>query len=661
MGIEDNKDWGTTENTANGNAAGKKENVGGGILSEMLGVSSLFSGGRDMKEVDEVIRITTAKIKSLNNDTLIPVHRAILPDIVGLTRQIAQSLPGLCLSKVIGGVCYLMPVLFINSQIAHSMDSFDIVGSQVNQKVSMPTLPVDYYNKEIIDNVMAHYKALGKSKNFNGVQIVTAKLIDLDMLKADETLLQNNAMAELISKLVFTEWYEGLMVTMVHQAGSTNAKMGTPFAEGKAYGNSGHALVRTEAIPTPIVDNGIVTGYNLIARVVTTNPSNNAHQTNSKSVVEATATVQLMGGSIASFRQDPENFKNGHFLNQATGFPFGYYPFSPLIIMGEAKPGDQMLDNSGLHSYFMGLYALLCTNNNYLFAEPFRMANVGSRGNLSDMENRISTLVQEQGAVMTRDANNAMTDKKVKDSDFSNGWIQKHIGPHAVFAVDLINFGTSAAINNFLFKLTGNNTSDTTVAECIRTVVAVIDSMTNGKMSEVVSDNIKTNSGWTPKIPILHSTNVIVPCGTFRHGQKWVDMSEIDEMFLSHVYKQDQTKVISYLSLMYGTDASMDARTRKHLIRQRLSEITDGSFHLNGFKNRSYINPNFNAAFSKAMDTIGSLQVGGTMGTFATTPTGYAPGANLVTTTAAGSYAGVVSGTGTVNNVGVLTFGALSR
>lgn len=642
-----------TNTNNNNNNVDVKDNLPD-ILGELLGESSLFNSNRDILEVGETVKALRERLERFRGQTLSNSQRAIMPEVQELSKQVCDRLPGLVMNVVLGNDVFAMPVLFISNKLTLEMDTFDMPTAGGMQSVSNPVVPNNYINADLMENVRRLYinGALATGKAVNSVNIIAIRLIDLDLYKDPTWLLNDNRTerVESLAKELMGSWYKGILSQLTQRQVAFGKRLPTPFANGLAFGNDGAAIVRVEPLREPINVDGQLTSYNISARMVTTNPNNTrAHRDNSKSVIDAFGTVSLVGQSLMSFNTNPARGMNAMITNPTTGLPMGYHPFIPVVVYGESNPGQTMGENCGLTTFFMGLHALLTTNTRQLFGEPLRLSANGNRGNLCDMENRMGSLLSQCN--VRRPAETLMDEKKMRDADFVTNWISQYVAQNAAFAVDLINFGRNSQESNFLMSTMQEDTKE----RAMRVVIATIDSMTNGKMSELIS---KPDCKWSIDKGMLINSNILIPHGVFKYDNKWIDMGEIDEMFLSHVYKNDQAKVIEILSKIYGSDPNLDSKARRLMIRRALTELTDGQFTLDGFKTRAFIESNFLDVFTKAMNSIGPVMVNGTVGNYMSAPIAYDQIAQYITTASSGAV-GFTSGQ--VIQPGSIIFGLPQR
>ncbi|UVD42056.1 hypothetical protein KPN8_265 [Klebsiella phage KPN8] len=661
--MSDNQNGNNWEQTVLNTAAGKgepivsasAENFGSQLLG-LLGQASLLGSSKNVPEVEETAALIKKRVTDLKNGTPGETQKKILPEVNIITKPIISALPGIVLSLHMNNnpAVYVMPVLFSNRHLTNTLEEIQI-DNGVNQqrKMSMPFTPDSYARADLFEQIKMHYKAMLQDKGVSECVIINVMVIDLEQIVGDDVL--NQGKSPLLRDEIMRSWEQGLMVQIAKiAANQPKASLPSPFSAtgGKAYGQHGNAIARVEPIRGQYVNEGLLSPANLTIRMQTAN--HNGYQGNaeqSREIVNTYATVSLMGSPIQQFNPQLTGNIPQPYLQTPNGRPQGYTPLQPVVIMNHAKAGEVLGDATGLSTYFMGLFSLMATNSNYLFAEALRSKNVGSRGSLTDMEHRIR---QMENGLPPRTKGTEMTDAKLSDIDFTTNWIRANIGPKAVFAADLIQFGPDAAISNFLFNLTSGAKD---YSKCVKTVIAIVDSISGDAkaMSAVIAENQANNNGnggWIPGKPVLHVSNALIPVGTAVLDNKRIALGEVDEMFLSKHYKDQITPMNQYLENMYGSNPNVPEKLRRYNLLIQLSTIFSEGVNLFGFARRCYWDPLFMDAFTKAMNTIGSLQVTGSMGQFAANVQVFAPGQQYISQATAGNSGGVVLGNGMMLGAG---------
>ncbi len=651
--------WDVSKDTkANASANSNHEkNLAGATnpLLSLLSEASILGSQRDVPEVTATLGAVEKTIEALKKGSLTDVQRKILPNATILTKQISSGLPGLVLHMKLSNTMFVQPVLFANRALTQTMEDIDVSNGSNQRRVSMPLTPISYVRKELLEQIRTHFLNLNADKGVNDVCFLNFLVLDLDQYQTEEVM--NAGKENVLCDVILRGWEQGLQVAVAKQqvaAGITN--LPAPFVrEGNIYGPHNTAVARVEPVVGTLVRDGVPSGANLSVRLQTSNQYGGVGTIGetSKEIVTAYATVQLLGNPMQTFRPDP-NANYGANFPQPNGRPNGYFPLMPMIVYNFAKPGELLGDKTGLSTYFEGLYALLSTNNNYLFTEGLRGKNVGSRGNLAMMEGVIRQA--ERVNQIPRDKNAVLTEQKLADVDFTNNWIRQNIGPKAIFAVDLIQFGKDAALSNFLLGLTTNHAE---FSRNTKVVVAVLDSLCRNAFSTVIKKNIDAKSGWVPGKPILHASPTILPFGTFREDGKLVDLSEVDEMKLTKLFPNDTVAPAQWMQASYGDNGATPDKVRQYNLRMQLNQMFSSEVNLNGFGGRFYYDPEFMLAMGAALDTVGQLQASGSMGTFQSNVAIYASGLQFAVAAAAGNAGGFVTNNGaSAGNGSALVFGS---
>ena len=627
-----------------------------GGLAGLFGLTSMTSDNRNLKEVADTMKLVTELYEGITKSTTNETQRAIIPVIETLTSSISPLLPGLGFHRVIGGTLYVMAALFSNRNLTLSSERITIQGgnNMMSQQVSIPVAPASYINKQFLENLKDHYTRYAESKGIATVAIINALVVDLEMMNHPEAG-EPKDYPHVIAAGLASEWEESLLVKAAQEFQASSGKTPTPFKDPKQpYGKDSCAEARVTAIDKRTTKFRTLTASNMEVTATTINSINNLNNSNfnanNREICRASAIVSLVGMSWEEHQRILASM-NGRDQSQLAGFlgmgamgsiyPAGYKPLRPVITIEDVQAGEMLNNNGGLYPYFYGLFLLMTTNNNHVFMEAIRRHTVGCRGNLSALETRITQmLAQSQGGAMVNNPQRIiLDDKKISDTELVNMWIRQNVATHATFHVNLIPSGPHASITNFLFRLADkNNTSQ------VKTVVAIIDSMTNNKMSEIIARNIVaanagTPSGWTPNKPVLIPTPTLVPNGLADLGGKKLNTQELDEMMICNVKgKSGGAAIEAFLGTQYGVNPNEDYKQRSQKLRIELSQsIFDGYVHLNGFAQTHIWAPDFMAALGEAMDSIGNLSVSNTLGSFRTTNMVYAMGGGLATMVGAGN------------------------
>lgn len=633
--------------------AGLNATVSGG-LADLFNLPSMTSDNRNLKIVPEVSKLLTENYERIIKSTTNEVQRKILPTVQTLTSGVSSVLPGLGLHVKIQDTLYVAVVLFSNRDLTISSERITITQpNNQQQQVSIPLAPGQYDNGPLIKKVEEHYKGYAERENIKNVAIINVIVVDLEMLnhpEAGETKDHPHQVAVYIA----AEWEEAIMVKVARELAANGQKIPSPFQiKANPYDKGNCAEARVSAVSGRVNRGKYLTAANMevIASTVKNPNDSSTFNTSSREIARVLAGVALTGVSWEEHvRYIQSQVQNQGAINQFLGagagmspYPNNYRPLRPVITFESAQAGDLMGSNGGLFPLFYGLYLLMVTNNQYVFAEALRKPNVGSRGNLSDLEIRIDQLLKPMAGAGMVTQRIQLTEKNIVDTDLVNQWIRQNVSPHATFQVNIQRAAPGASVSNFLALLAKQGINE------VKTVVQVIDSMTNNKLSQIIARNIEAKSGWNPTKQILIPTTMITVNGIATYGNKQLNTQELDEMMICHIKgKNNHPGIDQLLALLYGTTPNEDVRQRAQKLRVELaSSIFDGAVHINNFTQQHIWAPDFMAALGEAMDSIGQLHVANNLGSWRSSSLVYAPGVGLATQTGAGSNNLNMSGLGT--------------
>lgn len=631
--------WDNDEQQAeNGSLAGHQDITG---LAALFNTTSMTSDSRNMVEVGQVVELMKKHYKQLAGSTTPAAQLAILPDIDLMTTSISNVLPGLVMYKVINNAMWVMGVLFSNKDLTISSEPIRIqnFAGGGSQQISIPLPPTGYADKFVIENLRQHFLRLAESQNIHNVAIINMTVVDMEMLNHPESGDPKDR-PQRIATYLEGQWETSVFVKITQDIPEAGLDLPSPFKDPKQpYGKDGYAEARVIAIQDRINKAGYLSAANMEVVASTINNINNpaSVQSNSKEIARVTATVQLSGityqqhmANLAASRGLHQNDAIQAFLGMNGGlYPNGYRPMHPVITMETAQAGEMMNYNQGLMPYFYGLYLLMTTNADYVFTEALRKMSVGARGNLGALEGRIDSLLQ--GVFMGQRPK--LDDKTITDTDLVNTWIRQNVSAHATFRTNIVTNGPEAAVSNFLLNLSSNKRGKE-----VKTMIAVLNALSNGKFSEIIEANRQKGTGWTADKPALHRTQMIVVNGLAKLGNKELNTLEVDEMLLGHVKgKNGQQSVLNYLAIQYGmTQEDFKARCQK--LRMELNQsIFDGNVHINTFAQSCVWDPLLMSAIAEALDPIGTLNVANTTASFRPNQLVFAPGVGLATMSSAGS------------------------
>jgi len=680
MALDKENEYGGWADNNGGSKPSGPSNNASGLLAQLFGMNSLVSDTRNLKIVTEVYEVLTDHIyKNINTSTTDAKQRQIVPTIEHLTTNISAQLPGLGFYTVIEGVMYIMAALFSDRDNSIGTEHITInVAAGQQQRVSIPITPSAQINKQFVDRLKEHYDSAAKTKGANAVEIVNLVVVDMEMLKhpqAGETKDQPHYLAMYLAR----QWEKALLVYGAEKIVEMGMDIPSPWLEPDSpYGKDRTAEARVQAIQERLTDGKTLSPANMEVIVTTMNANGNNTQqynpVNTREIARVTATVSLIGTAYEEYAarmmaraqsndymQALQSFMGSSvFALGQNIWPGAYRPLQPEITIDTVTAGEMMRGNGGLYPFFFGLFALMTTNNQYVFADALRKQHVGGRGSLAGLETRIQMMVQNMpGAaqILNPQIRPPLNEKNINDTDFVTNWIRQNVAAHAVFKINLISNGPDAPIINFMRKLVGSDN-----AKAVKVVVALIDSMTNKRFSEVIAKNRAADRGWFPAQtkPILIQSNSIVVNGLAvtpggkDDRERHINTQEVDEMFICNAKPGNsavaKASIENYLGLVYGNAQQEDFKQRSQKLRiEQSSSLFDGHNHINAFGNSAIFAPDFMAAMAEAMNGIGNLNAANNLGSFQTNRLAFAPGIGLATTVAAGSNSPIVQAGQSVN------------
>ena len=672
---EGNNEFGGWSNTGGGDNSSSQPSghvPNTGILGKLFGMNSLVSDTRNLKIVNETFTILTEQIyKSINDSTTDANQRQIVPKIEHLTPNISSQLPGLGFYTVIEGTMYIMGVLFSNRENSIGTEHITInIGVGQQQRVSIPITPAAQVNKQFADRLKEHYQRHGAVHNVSNIEIINLVVVDMEMMAHPEAG-EPKDFPHVVAMYLARHWEKSLLVYGAEKIVEAGYPIPAPWLEPNTpYGKDNTAEARVQAIPGKMTDGRTLSPANMEVIVTTMNANGNSQNynpTTSREIARVTAAVSLIGVTYEEYqRQTAVQAQSGDYMATLKAFmgssfgagsmwPGSYRPLRPEITIDTVTAGEMMHNNGGLYPFFFGLYALMTTNNQYVFADSLRKQHVGGRGSLAGLETRIQMMVQNMpGAanVLNPAIRPPLNEKNVNDTDFVTNWIQQNVSAHAVFKINLISNGPDAPIINFMRKLMSNDPGVALAAT--KVVVALIDSMSKNKFSTVIQENAAAKRGWVPGKPILINTNSIIVNGlAITPGgkddkERHINTQEVDEMFICNAKPGNsqaaKSAIEHYMGLVYGNSQQEDFKQRSQKLRiEQSSSLFDGRNHINGFGNAAIFAPDFMAAMAQAMNGVGQLNSANNLGSFRTNNLAFAPGIGLATTVGAGSNSGLIT------------------
>lgn len=638
-------------------------------FANVLGMNSMMAGGRSVPVVNDIVKKLNDFREEKDKSSINPALQQIIPqEIISMDTNLSPVLPGIILARRVGNTLIIAPVLFSNREIAIQLEEIHTngtMGQNVPSKVQIKQAPNRYMSKEVVRNIIESMKLRYANDGVNDVQLITSRVIDLESYQTPEN--KEIGMADLLSNVILEEWERGMKTTLAKTMVKTGTELKTPFIDNKgqidknAYGPTKCATARIESIKTqsgaPITIDGVPSGANMLVQLQTAPKEGQQYNADAaRGIVNAYSNVLLVGVPFAVYTAQLQNRQVqplfNPMMNSNDAYPHGYHPLQAVVVMETSRAQAQMGNNSGIASWLMALYANMTVNHNHLFTEPLRMAKIGARGNLADIERRIDDMVA--GALPKRDEKLKITEARLKDMDFTSSWIRRNIAERASYAIDLVEFGNEAALHNFLLNLSGNNEAAT---ENKLVIVKMIDAITGGEATRRIAENKQSGKGWTPEKQVLCPSAIISPVGTFKHNGHLHSLQEVDEMFLSRLCPTDTTPMVQYLQAVYGDGGQTPEAVRRYRMTTMLPTLINDDVNITGTSRRHYVSPEFAVFLGQCMDKLGNLNASGTMGTFASNVAIYAPSVEFAVQAAAGaSGAYMTNSGGIVGNSSGITY-----
>lgn len=673
-----NKEGTTTQNNNNGN-------IGLGsfdMLQSMLMNNSMTMDNR----CQEVISGVTKRLDKYFEDRLKSTEgtnaKNLIPRVLTLDKNVSEVLPGICLSLTNpqSKVAYCTMFFFAEKALETTQEYIPLpeagnagyFGKQALRKL----LPADYITKELITRFQNSIKA-NNTKDVKTVVINGVRLFDLDLYPKNENVgvVDERLIANLVNEIV--DMYTNALLT-IYSVDSTYAlpnnrwKEGvSPFIDGKMYGNKDNAIATVEPFNGELINN-LPSSANLMVKITTSSGKGmetySLGNTEQKAVITAYCNVTLQAYKQSSFVIDQQkNLVAGN----VNALQQEYFPLIPTTSLVHAVPGAQMRGNQGLHSFLMGIFAMLASNSSMAFIEPYRFEKVGARGSLLDIAGRAKAAINadNQATPLKFAAVEGITAAKLKDPEYRANWIRTHIAPHGMFGVEIDPFGFNNPIAILVALLSAKGQESLLSKEygpysydnIVKTFINTIDSLCKGNFSKIVNDKenasgftINKNNIWQPNDPIFIAQNVMIPYGIGREDNgKPFALGEVDEVMISR--KGGGKPQMSELIALMNGRAPFDQKVRSYKITLLVRELfgTPESIKITGFTRRYTLASKFVETFLAAMNACGKLHVSGILGVNAFDTNIFADLSNLQTIT---SYAGSTGDLGADFNLSSLIF-----
>lgn len=613
-------------------------------LDDLFSSLSMTSDNRNVVEVTQVLEVLRKNYEQMNSSTTPRAQLAILPSVDPLTPSISAVLPGIVFHRIIGKAYWVQGVLFANKDITIASEPIRMNnGIGGSSQISIPVTPTQYANEQVQGALKAHFLALGESEGIREVNIINLVVQDMEMLNHGEAGDAKDRVSKIASYLA-GQWENAVMVKATSLFPKAGRPIPSPWKDAKEpFGKDGYAEARVNAVQDRVTRGHTLSPANMEVVLATINNLNSSAsiQANSKEIVRTMATVSLCGlpynAHIANLAANRGNASSVEAMQALIGggglFPNNYRPLMPVITLESAAAGEMLNYNQGVIPYLVGLWTLMATNADHVFTEALRRLNVGSRGNLVDLEARVDQLLQGVYA----GPRTILDSKSITDTDVMNQWIRQNVASNAMFRSNLLTNGVDAPINNWLLALSSEDS-----AEAKATLIAAMDAVTKNKFSEILVRNKEAKTGWTPDKVALHRTQTLVVNGLAKSAAgKEHSTLEVDEMLLGHVKgPKGLQQVLNYLQIQYGaTDDQYKARCQK--IRMELNQsVYDGNVHINSFAQSCIWDPLLMAAIGESMKGLGTLTVANSMASFRPQQAVFMAGGGLATSYSVGSNVG---------------------
>lgn len=653
VNANDNNAW---DNDKNNSSAGTRSYANSDILSlsDLISQTSSTFTGRVIPEMNATHEELAKIFKSRKEDKLNALKAKIVPEIDVVDPNISPILPGLVLWMKQGSTIYIAPFLFYTSKMIVDVEEVTMPTNGGNTRVNVPRTPSAYIDKRLNQELTHRFR----SNHGDTVAVVqlAGGVVNLEQfgdLKGDEKRIVERVVA-----YIDREWETGILTQIVRASAlAPDRKLDSPFHGRKPFGENGTADARISPLLSHVVgENGVITPSNMEVAVVTTNPQNfGGHGGNNdiapREVCRVQANVSLLPVNhqeyLAGVRRAGINV-----MNMGGPANDGYRPFRPCIALNNAIAGPQMNSNGGIIPFLMGLYALMCANNKYAFADVIRRTKCGVRGSLINLEPRLDKLFHDNGLPRIPGQNSSKLDNKtIIDIDVVNRWIQQHIMQQAIFTIPILPTGANSALTKLLIDL--NNT--VTKADAVKAIIAAADAISSNKFSEQAALNAQSGKGWNASMPVYHTSAFLTIDGTARFNDELFSLGELDEMSV-HTFAGPNggANADLFLRTMYNQANNENLKSRQQRLRIMLTEnlnLTD--LQINGFGRVGVMDPAFMQLLGSVFSTIGTLNTSSIQGNYMNNNAIFAPGVNLAVDYVAGVNANQQGG-GDWNTYGVI-------
>lgn len=622
-------------------------------LGGLLGQISTSYSGRNIPEVSEVEKLLTETFTARKSSDLHKLKAQIIPNVNVLDANISPVLPGLVLSLFRGNNVFVLPILFWSKAVLLDAEDVTFGASLYNPQVSnvsgilsVPRVPASYMDKAVTQQLGVIFRDGNQSKN---VVVIGSNVINLEMYSPEQRRDPKRFVTELATRIDI-EWETSIMVEIARDYGRNKKPLDNVFNDQSAYGPNRAAQARIQPIDRQIGIDGIISPANMEVSIVTTNP--NARNYNSpenapKMVCTANANVTLLPFPYRSHIANLQRMQRPNLGGGMRGVTQdGWAPFRPCISLVSSLAGPQMNSNGGLVPFIFSLFALMCANNNYAFAEVLRRQKCGVRGSFIDLEPRLIELFRENQ--VTRPVGGPsvkMDNKSILDHEAINQWIRAHIMPTAIFTVPILPTNFGSALTKWFVELN----DATKRGEAVSAFISTINSITNNRFTEQVQLNAQNQKGWKLGDAIFHNSPQLIIDGTAYHNGELFNLGELDEQSVFHMAGPSGANNASLLlrTMYYPADQRENDRVRQQRIRQLLADclnLTD--ININAIGRVGVMDPNLMHLLGTLMTEIGTLSTAAGGNNLVNGQAVFAPGTGLAVDFAAGvdNSMGIVAG-----------------
>lgn len=569
-------------------------NMGG--LFGLLGQANLFSSAHNIVEVNDIIKSLEDTVEHMRKNTASESQKLALPqEVQSITTDISPQLPGIAISTTVGSSCYVMPILFFKTGVTEVTESIFLANEAAPRGIAK--VASSFMTAELMEKVKSVY-TFRQSKQMDRVIIVSPMVVNLEAFI--KNAVKHEEVITDVRASILKEWNTGLYNMVCLDVGKEGIKFPNPFKDGKMFGKDDSAVARIEAVNKLSID-GRPVPYNLSVKLSTTNKNNtqNLNSNNTRSVCTSYMNVTL---DVMSAPQ----FQRARAMNpgQTVG------PLVPVISTGLTIPGETLNNNNSMLTALLGLYGSIGANQPQFFSEAFRGKEVGHRGNISNFNGVLASVLpgifNQQDYITNKNLNNAAT---------VNNWLSRFVAPNAVYVMDLNAFSTDVSNTDFWWSIIAKQNNGASTYH--RTLVMLLDSLTDGKFSTVINENASKGPArdrkkdWVLGDPILHATPIIMPTGIAedKNGQ-WFDLAEVDGMFLrqENYFGINEPAVNEYLGLVCGQSGGED-KVRQFNIYTRLNQLFSSKVIVDGWSRRFIWDAPFFNTLARAMGAASTLSM----------------------------------------------------